>query len=76
MKTVTLNVDEKIYERLKTYANRTGRATSELIREAMAQYSETHIPNQESIFDGTPHHVGAVLQELSAEDDILDEMLP
>ncbi len=76
MKIVTLNVDEATYERLQSYANRTGRPASELIREAMADYAERNIPNPESIFDGEPHHVGSILRDLSDTDDILGEMLP
>ncbi len=75
MKTVTLNVDEATYERLQSYANRTGRPASELIREAMADYAERNIRNLESIFDGEPHHVGAILRDFSDKDDVLDEML-
>ena len=75
MKTVTLNVDEAVYERFQSYARKSGRPASELIREAMAEYAEREVPHPTSIFDGAPHHVGAVLRDLSAEDDVLDEML-
>lgn len=75
MRVVTINVDETVYERLRSYAGRTGRPTSELIREAMADYASERIPAPQSIFDGEPYHVGAVLRDLSAEDDLLDEML-
>lgn len=39
MRMITINVDETVYERLRSYAGRTGRPTSELIREAMADYA-------------------------------------
>ena len=75
MKVVTLNVDEATYDRFRSYAERVGRPASELIREAMARYAEYSMPDRPSIFDHEPHRAGAVLRDLSPDDDLLDEML-
>ena len=75
IKTATLYLDEKTYDRFKSYAERTGRPASELIREAMAEYAERSISGRESIFDGEPHRADAILRDLNADDDRLGEML-
>ena len=75
MKMITINVDDHMYERIKTHAERSGTSASELIRTAMAEYADTNIPHHTSIFDSEPISVGRILSDLSAEDDLLDEML-
>lgn len=75
MKLVTLNVEESIYERFRAHAARTGCSAAELVRQAMAEYSAHRIPDSGSIFDTKPYSVGRVLRDVSAEDDLLEEML-
>jgi|GEM_PF-685784 len=75
MKMITINVDDHVYERIKTHAERSGTSASELIRTAMAEYASTHIPHHTSIFDSEPISVERILSDLSAEDDLLDEMI-
>jgi predicted transcriptional regulator len=75
MRVVTINVDEPVYARFRSYAERSGRSAAELIRDAMAEYEALHIPRRTSIFDGEAHSVGSVLRDLTADDDLLDEML-
>ena len=75
MKMITVNVDDHVYNRIKTHAEQSGRSASELIREAMAEYESRRIPHRTSIFDSEPSSVGRVLQDLSSADDILNEML-
>jgi len=75
MKMITINVDDHVYDRIKTHAERSRTSASELIRTAMAEYAGTHVPHHTSIFDSEPVSVGRILHDLSAEDDMLDEML-
>jgi hypothetical protein len=76
MKMITINVEEATYRRFQDVASRTSRSASELIREAMRDYAARIIPEEVSIFDGVPASVGTIYSLPSADDDLLDEMLP
>ena len=75
MKTITVNVSELVYEEFQDFAKRHGRTAAELIREAMETYSRSAIRSGTSLRDLQPLNLGRVLAPLSAEDDLLDEML-
>ncbi len=75
MKTITVNVSEPVYEEFQSYAQKVDRNTSELIREAMEQYRQTHIARRTSLRDRRPVSVGGPIQPITAEDDLLGEML-
>lgn len=74
MRTITINVSEPVYESFQEYAERHDRTTSELIREAMAVYCETRMQSRQSIRDLPPLSLGQVLQPLTPDDDLLEEM--
>ena len=75
MKTITINVSETEYRLYQAYAKISDRTTSELIREAMAQYRLTHMSNEKSLLDTSPISLGRVLRPIGVDDDILEEML-
>ena len=75
MKTITVNVSEPVYAEFQSYAQKVDRNTSELIREAMEQYWQTHIARRTSLRDRRPASVGGPIQPITAEDDLLGEML-
>jgi hypothetical protein len=77
MKPITINVSESTYREFKEYARRQDRKTAELIREAMELYREKKIQDSgvTSLRELRPESLGKVLQPLSSEDDILDEMI-
>ncbi|MEM1221842.1 MAG: hypothetical protein AAGH40_03705 [Verrucomicrobiota bacterium] len=78
MKTITINVSEPVYREFQEYARRKDRKTAELIREAMEQYRENTIANSqsESLLHLKAVSAGKVLQPLSPDSDLMDEMLP
>jgi len=75
MKTVTINVSEPVYEDFQIFAKRMDRKASELIREAMELYRQTHMQRRTSLRKRNPASVGGPIQPLTAEDDILGDML-
>ena len=75
MKTITINVSEETYRVFQEYAARKDRTASELIRNAMEEYRRTYLGREASIFDQPPASVGAILQDLNSDDDLLEEML-
>jgi hypothetical protein len=75
MKTVTINVSEPVYEDFQMFAKRVDRKTSELIREAMEIYRQTHMQRRTSLRKRHPVSVGGPIQPLSVGDDLLGEML-
>ena len=75
MKTITVNVSEHVYRDFQDYARQQDRPTSELIREAMAVYRDQRIRPRRSLRDLKPVSLGQVLQPLTADDDLLGEML-
>ena len=77
MKPITINVSEITYREFKDYARRQDRKTAELIREAMELYREKKILDSGaySLRDLRPVSLGEVLQPMSSDDDLLDEMV-
>ena len=75
MKTITLNVSEPVYEAYQAHARRHDRTTAELIREAMEAYSQRWAERSGSLSDLPALDLGEVRRPLSADDDLLDEML-
>jgi hypothetical protein len=75
MKTVTINVPEAVYVDFQAFAKRVGRPTSELIRDAMELYRHTHFQPRTTLRNRQPASVGGPIQPLSANDDLLGEML-
>jgi hypothetical protein len=75
MKTITVNVSEPVYEEFQRAAKHSGRSTSELIRDAMETYRRQHLTPRRDLTGFRPRSVGRVLRPLSADDDLLEEML-
>ena len=75
MKTITINVSEPVYRSFKEYARENDRTASELIREAMEQYRDSKISPRSSLLDIEPLSLGTVLEPLTEDDDLLEEML-
>ncbi|TLD68161.1 hypothetical protein FEM03_24110 [Phragmitibacter flavus] len=75
MKTITINVSEPVYEDFQEYARKTDRKASELIREAMESFRQLHMQRRTSLRDRRPVSVGGPIQAISAEDDLLGDML-
>lgn len=75
MKTITVNVSEPVYEEFRQYAKKVDRKASELIREAMELYRQMHMQRRTSLHDRHPASVGGPIQPITAEDDLLGEML-
>ena len=74
MKTITINVSEPVYLEFQRLARRTDRTTSELIREAMAEYQARGMLPRHSVRALAPLSLGQVLRPVQAEDDLLEEM--
>lgn len=75
MKTITVNVSEPVYEDFRAHAHKVDRKASELIREAMELYRQTHMQRRTSLRDRHPAGVGGPIQPISSEDDLMGEML-
>lgn len=75
MKTITVNVSEPVYLEFQEYARRHDRTTAELIREAMEAYRARWADKRGSLRELAPLDLGEVKRPLSAEDDLLGEML-
>jgi predicted CopG family antitoxin len=75
MKTITITVNEPVYQDFQRYAKSQDRPTSELIRQAMEEYRQRYIHPQTSLADLQPVSAGKLLRPLSAEDDLLEEMM-
>lgn len=75
MKTITINVSEPVYDDFRRASKALGRPTSELIREAMEAYRREQLRPRADLRGFRPRSLGAVLQPLSAADDLLTEML-
>lgn len=74
MKTITVNVSEPVYRRFQELARQVDRTTSELIRESMEQYLRSRRTSG-SVLEIQPISLGKVKKPLTAEDDLLGEML-
>jgi len=75
IKTITINVSEPVYEDFRRYGRKVDRKTSELIREAMEHYRQQHMQRRTSLRDRRPASVGGPIQPITANDDLLGEML-
>lgn len=75
MKTITVNVSEPTYQEYQAYAKKVGRKASELIREAMEEYRQTHLMRRTSLRDRRPTSVGGPIEPITEVDDLLGEML-
>ena len=75
MKTITVNVSEPVYQDFQAYAEKTERKASELIREAMEIYRQTHMQRRTTLRDIRPTSVGGPILPVSGDDDLLGEML-
>lgn len=75
MKTITINVSEPVYRDFKDHARKVGRPTSELIRQAMEDFHERELRRSTSLRQRRPASVGGPVKPLSADDDLLEEML-
>ena len=75
MKTITINVSEETYRAYQDYAASHDRSAAELIRNAMEEYRHAHLSESESIFAQEPASAGALLVDLSPDDDLLGQML-
>jgi hypothetical protein len=75
MKTITVNVSEPVYQDFRSYASKTDRKASELIREAMELYRQTHMQRRITLRDLRPASVGGPIQPITSNDDLLGEML-
>ena len=75
MKTVTVNVSEPVYEEFQAFAKRKDRKASELIREAMELYRQLHMQRRTTLRDRRPASVGGPILPVTAEDDVLGEMI-
>ena len=75
MKAITVNVSEPVYREFQEHARACDRTTSELIREAMELYRNQRIRPKPSLLEMQPLSLGRVLRPLTAEDDLLGDML-
>ncbi|HLF30317.1 MAG TPA: ribbon-helix-helix protein, CopG family [Xanthomonadales bacterium] len=75
MKTITINVSEPVYAEFQSASKSAGRPTSELIREAMELYRRERLRPVGDLKAFRPRSAGAVLRPLTADDNLLGEML-
>lgn len=75
MKTITVNVSEPVYADFQQHARKMDRKASELIREAMELYRQVHMQRSSSLRDRRPVSVGGPILPLTADDDLLGDML-
>lgn len=75
MKPVTLYVSESLYEKFQLNAEKQGRKTAELIREAMESYAEEKFAKKKSVDEliFSMENFGKKLQIQSGKKDFLDE---
>lgn len=75
MKTITINVSEPVYAEFQAASKSTGRPASELIREAMELYRRERLRPVGDLAAFRPRSAGRPLRPLTADYDLLDEML-
>lgn len=75
MKTITINVSDAIYRDFAGESKKQGRPASELIRQAMSDFHRKHLLGGTSLRDRKPVGAGGPVKPLTADDDILGEML-
>lgn len=64
MKTVTIHIEEPVYERFKETAAERGVAAAELIREAMRRFAEDELERGPSLADLKPAVLGPLYARL------------
>jgi hypothetical protein len=74
MRTITINVDEKVYREFQAHARSQERSTSDMIREAMQSYLAGNLQQRTRLQDLKPLSLGGVLRDLSRRGDLLAEM--
>ncbi len=75
MKTITINVSEPVYAEFRAASRTLGQPTSQLIREAMELYRNERLRPRQDLSNFTPRSVGRVIEPLTTNDDLLDEMM-
>ena len=75
MKTITINVDDGVYQDFSREAQRLKRPTAELIRQAMERFREQRLIRRTSLRDIRPYDAGGAVKPLTSDDDILGEMV-
>lgn len=75
MRTIKIDVSEPVYEEFQRAARRLGPPTSELIREAMENYRREWFTPRRDLSGFRPRSLGRVISTLSADDDLLEELL-
>lgn len=75
MKAITIHVDEPTYKDFQNFAQKNKRSTSELIREAMAQYhNQVTKENRPSLLDAPPpRSLGEILKPFSSRAEMLED---
>ena len=73
MRAISVHVDERDYQELKTMASHTGRPVAALIREAMASYVASNKKKGHSLLDMPPLQAGRQLRSWTRSE-IYDEM--
>ena len=75
MKTITINVSDRVYRDFSKYAKQVGNTASELIRRAMEDYHERFILRKTTLRNRRPARVGGPVQPIGREEDLLGEMI-
>ena len=70
-----MNVSEPVYRDFKEPAQKTGRPTAELIRQAMEDYHARELNRSTSLRDRRPISAGGPIDPRTWEDNLLQEML-
>ncbi len=73
MKTVTIHIEEPIYDLFKETAAERGMAAAELIREAMRRFATDELERGPSLADLRPTELGPLYERLDLSD-LGDEM--
>jgi hypothetical protein len=75
MKTITIEVNEAVYEDFCRASDASGRPISELIREALESYRRRFSRPSTDLRGFRPRSVGRVTVPLRRRDDLLGEMM-
>jgi hypothetical protein len=75
MKTITVNVSEPVYADFQRYAEQQDRATAELIREAMENYSQSKIRPVRSLRESRPISVQAIIKPWTGRGELLEDVM-
>jgi predicted CopG family antitoxin len=75
MKTITVDVNEPIYEEFERFAHEQERSTTEVIREAMELYRREKMRPQYSLRNVKPTSAGTVRKPWTGRGDLLADIL-